>query len=47
MVQAALNSDQQSTLEIVKRLKNISSNSELIRILLSEEEARLKKLEKI
>ena len=43
LLQALLNSEQQETLKTVKKLRNILSNSELIRKLLYEEKHRLMK----
>ena len=42
MLQAPLNAEQQEVLAVVKSLRGIDSNAELIRALLSEEKDRLK-----
>lgn len=41
MLQAPLNTEQQETLAVVKKLRGINSNADLVRALLDEEKRRL------
>lgn len=41
MLQAPLNDEQQETLAVVKKLRGIDSNADLVRLLLDEEKQRL------